>query len=160
MNLLDCLNYLDLPSTDPTVKELLQTLGCKKEPKCKKDDPNFYFTNEEHLVELIFEDEDHLKGDNAKDIYGLAPLILVAINLPMQGDFESYPNDFVTVPNGINFGINRVKVLEVLGKSSKSFESGGKIRNDQWFHGLGRIVVTYNPASIIKSIQVVSSKYD
>ncbi len=160
MNLMDCFGYLGLPSTDSAVKGLLQDSGCKKEPKCKRDEPNFYFTSKEHLVELIFEDEDHLKNDDSKDVYGIAPLILVAINLPMQSTLKSYPNSFITLPKGIDFGINREKVLEIIGKASKTFESGSKVRNDQWIHSLGRIVITYNPDSVIKSIQIVSSKYD
>jgi hypothetical protein len=160
MNLLDCFKYVGLPSTHTEVKNLLQDLGCKKEPKCKKDDPNFYFTNNEHLVELIFEDEDHLKNDDSKDVYGKSPLILIAINLPMLSEFASYPNSFIELPSGIDFGTDRAKVLETMGESSKSFESGGKIRNDQWVHNLGRIVITYNSASVIKNIQIVSSKYD
>jgi hypothetical protein len=160
MKLHDCLNYVGLPSTESSVKELLLALGYKKEPKCKKSDPDFDWSNEEHCVELLFKDEDWLKNNTESEKYGLAPLILNAINIELVGDQENYPNSFIVLPGGLDFGVNRAVALTALGKSNKNYESGGKIRNDQWFFEKGRIVVTYNADTQVKRVAVVTTKYD
>ena len=160
MNLEDCLNYVGLPVTDAKVKQLLADLGCTKEPKCKKSEPDYDFVSQKYKVELLFKDEDYLKSNTENCVYGLAPLVLQAINLPMQGYSGGYPNNFVQLPNGINVGMSRDEVLSKMIKPSKTIEANGKVRNDQWLYNAGRIYIAYNPELIIKNITIVTTNYD
>jgi hypothetical protein len=160
MKLHDCLNYVGLPSTDSSIKDLLLQLGCKKEPKCKKDDPDFFWSSEQYCVELLFTDEDYLKNNDEPTKYGLAPLILSAIHIYLIGNSENYPNNFVELPVGLDFGESREVVLKTLGPSKKSFESNGKVRNDQWIFDDCRLLAAYDQDTNLKRISAITSKYD
>jgi hypothetical protein len=151
--------YLGKSANDQDVLGLLQAIGCKKTPKAKRDEPSFYFTSTKDGVGVIFEDEDYLRKREG-EYYGQASMILTAITLEPSDSTNHYPNSIIQLPNGVRFGASRSNLLDVLGVSSKTFESGGRIRNDRWMYEGGRMVASYDQSLNLKRIQLITAAFD
>jgi hypothetical protein len=151
--------YLGKSANDSDVLGFLQAIGCKKTPKAKWNEPYFYFTSTKDGVGVTFYDEDYLR-EREVEYYGQAPMILKAITLEPTDSANHYPNSIIQLPDGVRFGVSRGNLLDVLGASSKTFESGGKIRSDRWMYEGGRMIASYDQLLNLKRIQLITAAFD